>query len=258
MKLKKKVTLVPIANPLAWNQRIYYYTVGKFDLYKGSDWNRSYPGGETSLSARNSQVLFELAAKHEFVVDLHTARNSKPYVIYMDSTVKNHVKEFGLPYNYYIDVSLKGNGKFKGTLNQALLEKGVNSFTCECGSHDEYNENNVQMVYEGLLRLLENLNVIEMAPPSNKTGEQFVTEKIDVVYSPASGFVKYYVEPWKNFFEGDLLCKILVSSDLGEQIEVKAPYDGVMFELAKTQITWIGDELVRVIPSKALTALERL
>src|SRR3972149_10364805 len=64
-KLKKTVTLTPLVNPTAWNQRVYYYTVGKFDLYKGRDWNRSYPGKDTTLSARNSAKVFEYMKNYE-------------------------------------------------------------------------------------------------------------------------------------------------------------------------------------------------
>ena len=77
-KLDGTVTVVPICNPVSWSQRVYYYTAGKFDLYKGKDWNRSYPGSETTLSSRMSKKIFEIASKHECVIDLHTARNSKP------------------------------------------------------------------------------------------------------------------------------------------------------------------------------------
>ena len=37
-----QVDFVPYANPLSWNQKAYTYTVGKFSLQDGKDFNRCY------------------------------------------------------------------------------------------------------------------------------------------------------------------------------------------------------------------------
>ena len=39
-----EVVFVPCANPVAWEQRAYFYTFGKFDLYDGRDPNSHFPG----------------------------------------------------------------------------------------------------------------------------------------------------------------------------------------------------------------------
>ncbi|MCA9383257.1 succinylglutamate desuccinylase/aspartoacylase family protein, partial [Candidatus Dojkabacteria bacterium] len=58
-KIKGNIVIIPIANPVAWGQRTYFSTNGKFDFYMGKDWNRSYPGNmDGTLSQRISSVGF--------------------------------------------------------------------------------------------------------------------------------------------------------------------------------------------------------
>lgn len=252
-KLKKKVTLAPIINPPAWNQRVYYYTAGKFDLYKGKDWNRSYPGGETTLSARNSQKVFELAKQYPFVIDLHTARVSKPYTIYLNKAIKPFLKAFGVKMNYFLDLDKDTQGKYQGVLNQALEKEGVKSFVCEAGSHDDYNEENIKIVKESLINLMKYLGVFKEAPVT--TDSLVSISKIQTLFSPVSGFVIYHLSPHQEFKKNDKLCTILHSSQLEDSTIVRASFDGVMFELARTHVTWVGDELLRVVDKKDITSL---
>lgn len=243
--LQGKILLAPMINPVAWSQRIYYYTIGKFDLYKGADWNRSYPGAETTMSARNSRIIYDIAKEYKVCIDLHTARISKPYTIFHDKKILPLLKIFGLPYNFFIDVNDIKNIKYKGMFSKVFGKRG---FTCECGSHDNFDLENIEEVLNGIKRLLIYLNLLSdtnICLPSNRVSYLF--NKVFVLYSEASGFVKYNTAPRKKFENGQSLCTILDSSQLGKTIAVKAPYEGVMFELAKSSIVWTGDELFRVI-----------
>lgn len=248
-KLKKKICLAPIINPVAWSQRIYYYTVGKFDLYKGGDWNRSYPGKESTMSARNSQKIFNLIRDYEFAIDLHTARTSKPYVIYMEKALENFVKVLGIPYNYFIDLSSPLQTKYKGVFNEAMKNINKPAVTIESGSHDSYEEENIKKVFDAIVRLLNHLDILQ-SPVEKGASLLFSTNFVDVMYSPISGFVKYYISPQEKFIKNQILCDIYTSGSLGKTISIRAPFDGVMFELAKSYITWTGDELVRIIDNK--------
>ncbi len=256
LKLNGIITLAPIINPVAWNQRIYYYTVGKFDLYKGTDWNRSYPGNDTTMSAKNSSKLFNYFKNYEIAIDLHTARTSKPYSIFTDSSIKEIIKTLGLKYNLYFNPNLNNNSKLSGAMSFAASESGMKSFTLESGSHDDYNPENIETVVSALKNLVLAQNLLpEMQKEKEIKQIQYAVDEIDVLYSPISGFIKYLVNPHDNFKRNDVLAIVLDSSKLGKKTLIKAPYDGVAFETARTNIIWTGDELFRIIAEKNLKKL---
>ncbi|MDQ3239511.1 MAG: succinylglutamate desuccinylase/aspartoacylase family protein [bacterium] len=246
-ELKKKITLIPIVNPVAWNQRTYYYTAGKFDLYKGLDWNRSYPGKDTSLSAINSKRIFSLSKNYEMVVDLHTARSSRPHVIYMSDKIRDLVIQLGFKFNYFIDINKEKNKKFSGTLTEAVTSDNRSSITIECGSHDLYNKDHIDEVTDKLLKLMQVLGIVEGNFENSLKAESYYFEKINLIYSDVSGFARYYVLPGEKFNKGDVLGDILVSSNLGEIVEFVASEEGVMFEIPRSNVVWCGDELFRVV-----------
>ena len=253
-KLDGTVTVVPICNPVSWSQRVYYYTAGKFDLYKGKDWNRSYPGSETTLSSRMSKKIFEIASKHECVIDLHTARNSKPYTIFMSDKSRQIVEVLGIRYNYFIDSKNKDNSVFHGTLNHAVASQGILETTIECGSHDDFDIESVKMVFEALkklvhLKCLEEKNV-------DVEATMYVFDKTTTVFSQVSGFAKYNVMPQTKVKNGDEIMQIIPSDDITQSVSIISPMDGVLFELPKTHIVWEGDELFKIIPSESIKILE--
>lgn len=254
-KLKGTIMLAPLINPAAWHQRIYYYTVGKFDLYKGADWNRNYPGAETTLSARMSQIIFENAQKFDVLLDLHTARFSKPYTLFTDKRLMPLLKSFGIEYNYFVDMQSSNKSKYRGIFPPALIEKGKQAFICECGSHDAYEERNINTVFEAVLRLMDTLEVIPVQKEQKSTQKQFLFDHISILYAPHSGFAEYLVSPQSKFHKNDPLCKIYSSQNIAQIITIRAPYDGVLFELPKTHIVWVGDELFRLIKKNELTFL---
>lgn len=250
--LKKQVLLAPLINPTAWNQRIYYYTVGKFDLYKGGDWNRSYPGKETTLSDRNSHILFNLAKQHEFAIDLHTARHSKPYTLFADSGLSAYITSLGLTYNFFTP---SRNAKYNGAFHTELAAIGKKALTIESGSHDSYDAETIVAVTSAIKRLLAQLDIIEEKKRENASSSIFVFEKMQTIFSPSSGFVQYLVHPQQQVKQNDILCKIYASDVLGKIFTIKAPFDGVVFELPKTHILWTGDELFKLIAQKDYSLL---
>lgn len=252
-KLKKKVTLVPIVNPIAWNQRVYYYTVGKFDLYKGKDWNRSYGKDLDTLTATVSKKILSIAKYYEFCLDLHTARRSKPYVIFNNQNLKPFLQTLGLEYNVFID-DHKPESVFNGTFNHALNNLGVKSAAIECGSHDSYQNKNIEIVFKSIIQLFIKLGIV-----NNSVGitqkKQFKIQKVTTIFSPNSGFAKYHLKPHQPFKKNDKLVTIYESENINKKTIVKAKDNGLLFELPKTHIIWQGDELLKVVYKKEILDL---
>ncbi len=250
-RLKKKVTLAPVINPAAWNQRVYYYTTGKFDLYKGKDWNRSYGSvNQNTLSEKMSQHILELAKQHDFVMDLHTARTSAPYLIFTDQSIATFIKKYGLINNYFIDFHNEKNSKYAGTLNHALMKLGVSCVTYECGSHDSRNDEHISEVFNSIVSYIED-NIMTAAIIKTDDYQRSIFTSVDTVFAETSGFVNYLVSPRMRVKKGDPLMQIYSSSNIKTRNIIKSPVDGMILELSKTHICWEGDELIRIVPINA-------
>ncbi len=249
--LKQNITLAPMINPVAWNQRIYYYTAGKFDLYKGKDWNRSY-GSEkqNTLSERMSKSILDMARAHDFVIDLHTARTSAPYLIYTDNSLRTYILKYGLAYNFFIDLNKESNKKFEGTLNHALKELGIQCVTYECGSHDSHNEEDINEVSRSILSYLQDSSTATST--SKPDQKRSIFTQVNTIFAEISGFINYLISPRMHVEKGTPLMEIYSSGDLKTTYVIKSPIDGIILELSKTHICWEGDELIRIVPTEAI------
>ena len=244
-----EVHIVPYANPLAWMQRVYGSTFGKFGLLDGKDFNRCFPGNaEGDVTARLCAKLMELAASADFVIDLHTSKHSKPFAVYTQKAYEPMVKACGLPYNQYSDDAAVV--ALHGTFNAALDRAGVANLTLECGSHDYYNEKNTEEAYQAICSLLGFFGLADSVPVTAQKIYSF--EKRQKVFSAAGGLFKPEVLPRCKVSAGETIGHLYGSSDLADVVEVKAPYDGVILTLSAGHIVWEGDVLAEIIPSDDL------
>jgi predicted deacylase len=246
-----EIVLVPFANPAAWEQRSYFYTHGKFDLYDGKDFNYNFPGSEAgSLHQRIAFHLFNLAKGCDLALDLHTSRNSIPFGIYSKMDYAPFVRDLGLKYNFLdTEVNAAASG-----FDSAMDPAGVDNICIECGSHDEYNAAKTDQVFAGILRLLERLGVID-GKFTKPAGESFFFTNHKKIIVQESGFVHYDVALGAAFRKGDPLFTLHRTADLGSSIQEIAAEDGVAYKHTPTHIYRVGDETLHYVP---LDELKRL
>lgn len=250
-----EVTIIPFANPLSWEQTSYFYTHGKFDLYDGKDFNRHFPGkSDGSMPQRIAHCLHTEALKHELVIDLHTSRDSLPFVIFNKMDYAPHVREIGLAFNYYYPDE---DPSFDGSLDCAMDAAGIDNVVIECGGHDEYDEDKINRVYSGILRALARLGMVDMASVTDiiapDTPQYFETSC--KIHAQHSGFIRYDVATGMPFKKGDRLFTLFDTSELGIERVQTAPEDGIIFKRAPTHIYKVGDETLHYIPASALKPL---
>lgn len=244
-----EVHIVPYANPLAWMQRVYGSTSGKFSLLDGKDFNRCFSGSATGdVTARLCAKLMELSASADFVVDLHTSKRSKPFAIYTQKAYEPVVKACGLPYNQYSDDA--AIAALHGTFNAALDRAGVANITLECGSHDSYEAENAEVVEKALQSLLGILGMVEVVP--ERAGKVYAFEKRQRAFSAAGGLFKPESMPQSRVSAGETIGYVYDSADLAEVVEVKAPCDGVVLTVSASHIVWEGDVLAEIVPTDDL------
>ncbi|HYD16871.1 MAG TPA: succinylglutamate desuccinylase/aspartoacylase family protein, partial [Patescibacteria group bacterium] len=245
-----EVVFVPCANPAAWEQRAYFYTFGKFDLYDGKDPNTHFPGKpDGSLHQRIAHALQGLAKDCDLGLDLHTARKSLPYVIFTKESYAPIVKEVGLPYNYLDDADPSGS------FDAGMDPLGIDNLCIECGSHDEYDAAKTEQVFQGILRLLANCGMIKKDHATPAAGESHWFRKDKKILTREAGFVRYDVSLGTPFKKGDTLFTLHPSSELGREMPETAAEDGIMYKHAPTHIYRPGDETLHYIPIDALVKI---
>lgn len=238
-----EITFVPCANPAAWEQRSYFYTFGKFDLYDGRDPNTHFPGKpDGSLHQRIAHALSGIAKGCDLGLDLHTARDSLPYVIFTQEKYLPLVKEVGLEYNYF------DGGDPSGSFDALLDPLGIDNLCIECGSHDEYNAEKVEQVFQGILRLLARLGMVDKSAAKPAAGNCWYFTDHKKILTRDAGFVRYDVALGKPFKKGDTLFTLHPSSELGAEMPEAAPEDGVMYKRSPTHIYRAGDETLHYVP----------
>lgn len=236
-----EVVFVPCANPASWEQRSYFYTFGKFDLYDGKDPNTHFPGkADGSLHQRIAHALATLAKQSDLGLDLHTARDSLPYCIFTKESYLPLVKEVGLAYNFLDDSDPSGS------FDAAMDPLGIDNLCIECGSHDEYNAEKTDMVVAGILRLLARLGMVDKQPAA--TGEVHYFRDHKKILTRDAGFVRYDVALGKPFRKGDTLFTLHPSSELGAELPELAAEDGVAYKKSPTHIYRLGDETLHYVP----------
>jgi predicted deacylase len=237
------VTLVPIANPYSWQQRIHYTTIGKFNFYDGKDWNRSFPGNKDGSTAeRWAHTLFQEAGKHDLVIDLHTSRQSLPFLIISREDLIQEMLQVGtIP----IYVAPKMNGNFP--LPDAIDNIGKKGLTIECGSHDSMDLQNINKCFEALLNLLRINGVLKDQVSLPESTHAFYFKKYDTYFAPDSGCVDYVHALGQEITRGELLYRIYPTGRFGEVLNITAKEDCIIMKYQPTHIAWAGDEVVTVV-----------
>jgi predicted deacylase len=238
------VTMIPLAHPVSWTQRLYYNTLGKFNFSDGKDWNRSFPGNpEGSLSERISHLLFNEAIKHNLVIDLHTSRKSNPFLIISREDLLPLCLASGIQPTYVAPKFSSGH-----PLPDAIDIAGGRGLTIECGSHDTINPKHTDQCFSAIVSILQTEGIL----PQNNTqpvlseDAYYYTDYV-TYHAPISGFVEY-THPLESVVkQGDVLYVIHDSSNLGEVVSVKAKADCVVFKYQTTHAVTLGDEVVTVI-----------
>lgn len=240
-----EIVFVPFASPASWEQKSYFYTYGKFDLYDGKDFNSHFPGKEKgSLHQRVAFHLAALATGSDLTLDLHTARNSLPYCIYTKADYAPLVKTLGLKYNY-LDAEIMPDTA--GSFDCAMDPQGISNLCIECGSHDEYDAEKQDEVFAGLLRLFAHLGMIPAKYASPPPASFYFSDHKKIV-APESGFVRYDTALGAPFKKGDSLFTLFRTAELGAQYREIAVEDGVAYKHTPTHIYRIGDDTLHYVP----------
>lgn len=247
---KGSIVIIPLANPMWWNQRLYFSTVGKFELHTGKDPNRLFPWDENgSIWERLCNVLIKIVDGSDLVLDLHTSRKSVPFCMIVNDRQLLLAQLMWLDFTYYCPIDIR-------CFTDYLTNIGTESFTVECGSHDNFNLENIEKVSDWIKNILVYKGMVDGNYKKSDNCQYFYGHK--KIVTDVGWIINYIKNIWDRFYKGDLLFVITHPVNLEESKQVFAEEDWVVYKINPSHISWTGDELLAYIASDDLKKISVL
>ena len=241
-----KIIFVPFCNKMAWAQVCYAYTVGKFSLVSGTDFNRVFDKDVKCLSDKNMEILGEIIKKSDFYLDLHTARTSTPFGVICDKKMLRYAKIANLPLTQLLD----NPSKYKGCSIDFAAKHNVPALVIECGCHDDVNDQNTQTAVHAVLSILVELGVLSYK--TKRTNESFYFTNQVTLTAPIAGIAVFKKSVGETVKKGEVLFQIMPPDLTARVYDCVAEFDGTVLEIRKTHIFNQFDVVMDVIKSKEI------
>jgi len=218
------------------------------------DLNRSFPGSRKgSVAARMAHTfMHEIVEKADFGIDLHTGainRSNLPQIRgnLDDEATLNLAKAFGAP------VIVNSNVR-DGSLRQCAADRGMPMLIYEAGEALRFDELSIRAGLRGTVNAMRHIG---MLPLSKKTRpvSPVLADSTSWVRAPESGIVIPRVELGSRVTAGQALA-IIGDPVSDEEVQVKAPFDGIIIGQSKLPLAHEGDALFNVAAFKSVSRAE--
>ncbi|WP_040609713.1 succinylglutamate desuccinylase/aspartoacylase family protein [Pseudooceanicola batsensis] len=230
--LRGTLLVVPIVNTFGFLNRSRY-------LPDRRDLNRSFPGSEGgSLAARLAHLfLNEVVLRCDFGIDLHSAatnRTNLPQVRVSpdDTRLMELARVFGAPV-------IMPSTERAGSLRAEARERGVETLLYEAGEGLRVDEHSVRIGVAGILKVLRHRGMLSGRGPVPGRPPLLARRSL-WVRAPGGGLLSSYREDGQRVAEGDLLARV-ANPFGGEEVEVRAPVEGIVIGRAVMPVVNEGD-----------------
>jgi predicted deacylase len=218
------------------------------------DLNRSFPGSRKgSVAARMAHTfMHEIVDKADFGIDLHTGAINRANLPQIrgnldDDATLQLAKAFGAP------VIVNSNVR-DGSLRQCAADQGMPMLIYEAGEALRFDE---LCIRAGLRGTFNAMRHIGMLPLSKKTRpvSPVLADSTSWVRAPESGIVVPRVELGSRVMTGQLLA-VIGDPVSNKEVQVKAPFDGIIIGQSKLPLAHEGDALFNVAAFKSVSRAE--
>lgn len=226
--------LLPIANPLAFNEHQRVSSVDAIDL------NRSYNVYAPRKPTEHlGLTLWESVFAHtDYLIDLHGGGPGEylPHVVMPRRGSLELASKLNIPY-------IHRTGSLAGSLVYKCQQEGIKAFTLEVGQGRSLNTSYLPQVRGGLLNFMRAIGML-CGPVQQSTEPHVFTQK-ELVPSPVAGFFEAAVELGQRVEEGDVLGHV-TSIFASHSTPVSAPRAGVILYLRREQVVSERESLVHI------------
>lgn len=250
--IRGTITIMPSMNPDGLNYNIRGMPEAGIDL------NRMYPGNSKGyLPERITSKIWEVARKHDVIVDLHTMGRGIPLVLLDPVTGELKEKNDALAYATKITVldEFEAENYAQQNLGASLggvaSAHGIPSLTIELAGSKDIDWGTVEAGYLAVRNVLVHEGVVKGTATPVKSciliREKGYRRKD--VFSEKGGLLEYVADLGQKLKAGQLIVK--VRNPLGEVVEeIKMPQDGYVVALNSYENSYTGNVIAVIAVKK--------
>jgi len=236
--IKGTTIVIPVANPLAFNEKSRVSNIDHIDL------NRTFSNSARSKPTKylGKALLEEVLSNTDYVIDIHSGGPGEysPHVT-VPSVEGLEIASKLLFSTILRDDLVKGECS-EGSLEKASLNEDFTNLTIEAGYHRNIDQQYVDKILKGLENLFKDLGIL--AGESKTIDYEVYREKIKVK-SPISGFFDPSVELGDSVEEEDVIGNVEGVLEGGEEVE--SSYPGKVLYLRRERVVAEGENLVHLV-----------
>lgn len=242
------ITIMPGMNPEGLNYNIRGIPEAGVDL------NRLYPGKANGyIAERLTAKIWEIARKHEVIVDLHTIGRGIAFVLLDPVTgdLKRRTDDLAQATGITVLEELESEDYDQQNLGASLggvaSKADIPSLTIELGGAKDIDWDTVEAGYLAVRNVLVHMGMVdgEATPVSSSPVIKEIGYRRDDVWSEKNGFIEYAVGLGEKAKPGQVLAR--VRGLYGEVLEeVKMPLDGYLVAQNSSHVTHTGGYIATI------------
>lgn len=242
------ITIMPALNPDGLNFNVRGIPGADVDL------NRLYPGkADGYMTERITAKIWEIASKHDVIIDLHTMGPSVPMVLIdavtgeLKEKMENLATATGLTVLEELSTEAYVLQNLGASLGGVATAMKIPNITIELGGWKGIDWGSVEAGYLAMRNVLVDMGMVE-GIPTRITSSIVIREKgyrREDVLSEKGGFIEYTVKMGDKVKKGEVLAKVRdVFGDVVE--EVKMPEDGYMISENSAHVSQTGGGIATI------------
>jgi len=246
------ITVMPSMNPDGLNYNIRGMPEAGVDL------NRMYPGNSSGyLAERITAKIWEVARKHDVILDLHTMGRGIPLVLLDPVTGELKERNDALAYATKITVldEFESENYAQQNLGASLggvaSVHGIPSITIELGGSKNIDWDTVEAGYLAVRNILVHEKVIKgtITPVKSCAIIREKGYRREDVFAEKGGLLEYVVDLGQKLKAGQLIAR--VRSPLGDVVEeIRMPKDGYLAALNSYENSYTGTGIATIAVKK--------
>lgn len=246
-KLKGTLIAVPILN-------VYGFINKTRSLPGGANLGQSFPGNPTGSHAARLAHLFcsELFALADYCIDLQTGllnHTNLPQTYVTDE----HQDELNLARALAAPVISEVSAK-KGSLRAYANQQQTPYIIYEAGEAMRFDEASIRLGVKGIKNVMRHIDMLPMSPKtSSHKATSFVVRDSRWLRSPTSGISYSNIKLGQQVEKGQRLCMIRDPFGAGDDVEVLAPFAGIVVSMNNLPLVYEGVSLFQLASFQRLS-----
>ncbi len=233
------ILLIPVVNMLGFLGKSRY-------LPDRRDLNRCFPGSEHgSLGSQLAhQFLHDIALRCNYGIDLHTAAQGRTNLPQVRVWADHDLQLLELAQAFKTPVILRSDIQ-EGTLRESCDKHGVKTLLYEAGEALRFDEMAIRTGYEGVLRVLTHLQIIQ---PKNRRRSKItpiIAHRNHWIRASQSGIVRSHIHLGQTVKAGEVLGYLGDPFGDTEQ-KIIANLDGIIIGQSTMPLIHEGEALFHI------------